>query len=883
MWHLFKTLVASVWVIIVVWFYYISHTHYQQIFPTMHVYLWGLATILFIYFAALFYLYHYKKRTHFSLRLSPFKIVVFFLVFFWITFNFLVQVRDLTQYQGSPLVQDQGRIFLLQSNEKLNKTSQIIIQKDQLVSDTTHIKKVLSPEIHAYFSAPSFLTIQKSFFSKFSLIFGALLLVLITVYSLGLFILKRFSHLYRNLKLTREKFLIATALGFSALMFLLFLLGLFGYLNSVVVWISIILILLIFHRQAINFFRLCFHSKEIKINLLSWTFWGFLILNILFAANFINLAIPSPIGWDSLHAYINIPHLISENGHLLSGFRAYNFELILSLGFLLFNSAAVSMSLILLGALLALITLYTFLRKFLPRDLTMLLLAFFFSLPTVFFQTSIDAKIDLPLMFFGVVGLLALFKGLPLNLKFTSLLKTSATPVTNLFKEKISRPQQFLYLAAFLFGLCFGIKYTGLFLILVFVLILAWFYFGKIGFFAFFFFAWSAIIHFNYLHLGTTAFSPSFFVILKSVFIVLAGICFVFAMIRSLPALFSRWRQFLVICFFIFIAFAPWFAYNYSTTRSFSVSALLYGKSEAIHIDYSALDLDSSQCRFTGHKEDLDRFFGYNSHLGGLYKFLVLPWILTMADANAKGIYVDFSFVFLAFLPVFLFFYRPRTWRRKRFRLLAAWTLVYWFFWWFMGNGIIWYALPGFAGLITVLGKLYLNARRTSIFCRYLWGGLLVIWFIFVIPIRLYNASLNTVLAYESGLISAEGFIQRHFPLKTAFEQALSQDPLAENEYIYDVGSFAMYHIPENHRRLLKDMTLDYFTCLNLEKDDQKTLARLKQIGFKYFFLNLQLTTLTATPEQELQQKYKEFVDFTERNMVIVYQNPKHVILKLKP
>lgn len=165
---------------------------------------------------------------------------------------------------------------------------------------------------------------------------------------------------------------------------------------------------------------------------------------LLVAANLLGMNRPVPVGFDAINFYANIPHILSEEGRLVAGGQPYNWSLIMSLGFLGWESTRFALLLSVLPGILSLGVLYRLARLYLPVGLSLLVPVLFYALPMVTWQSTQEAKVDFGLLFLLLTALLALLAPRPKKLSITQL----------------------IVVIGFMLGMAIGVKFTALFAIL---------------------------------------------------------------------------------------------------------------------------------------------------------------------------------------------------------------------------------------------------------------------------------------------------------------------------------------------------------------------------------------------------------------------------------
>lgn len=386
------------------------------------------------------------------------------------------------------------------------------------------------------------------------------------------------------------------------------------------------------------------------------------------------------------------------------------------------------------------------------------------------------------------------------------------------------RSLKFLSLSAFLAGFAFSIKYTNLFLIIALCLtLLAGFY------------------------------------------------------------LFRPWKFKQVLlslgCFVLFVAlpFSPWAAWNmWSGGVNFyalasgaysgpGIACSVPATSTPLSVsDDAKLEHESTKIdqvfNFSGYREEIGRYLGYGS---GWTKYLLTPWTLTM-NKTVSGLYVDLGFLFLSLIPLALLYALLYGFSRP-WRLLALFTIFYWLTWLIFARGIIWYAMPGFLPLLLFIGKFYHKGLADK------WGNL-ALQFLLVINVLV---GLNSAMigyghpadiAYATGLFDEQLYIDNTLPSYRAIYEKIN----AGDGNVYRMGTFIKYFIKDNDRRVFTDDQMDTIACLIQSNSPEEVLSKLRQAGFRYLVLDLNIPTIDQTPEQSLTKKFELVRDFLKQHTKVV-------------
>ena len=277
----------------------------------------------------------------------------------------------------------------------------------------------------------------------------------------------------------------------------------------------------------------------------------------------------------------------------------------------------------------------------------------------------------------------------------------------------------------------------------------------------------------------------------------------------------------------------------------------------------------------TGEQEELGRYLGFNS---GLKKYLLLP-IHATTNSLVDGIYVDIGFVYLAFVPLIALFYL--TVRKSGEGVgyldgLILATVASWLVWIAAGRGVIWYNLAGFAFLSLILAEVFVAIYRLdSKAAVFTTTGFIALWLILSLFLRLAYLPKRMIGPDPTGITWAHGsFTDQEYldnklysyrPIYEQINREIAKNP-DNPPKVYLAGTYFKYFIDQNDKTVLYDLTLDAFAIAHQEQDDQKTLRRLRDSGFRYIVYDKALFGLDQTPEKSLSKKFWELVNFVKQN-----------------
>ncbi len=730
------------------------------------------------------------------------------------------------------------------------------------------------------------LCMQGAFFTRVLPQMIVIIALLFEMVILGRFLLRRLLRLNTHHPLTELIF--SVGLGACGFIFILWLTALIGgtihqpIYNMTFGWGLMILIPALLWRDAMYWVRSAWdrqwthegswHSSAVLV--------GWVLISLL-ALNFLNVVRPFPIGWDDLGRYLNVPRLLVSYGFFIPQIASYQWEYMTSLGFLLFGydsvfAATASMMINWMAGLIAVVSVYAFTRLFLGTGRGIIAALLYYALPVVGHFSFADMKVDNAVFFVGVLSMSALFFG---------LFPSEESPEEEHIEHK-TRPVdwRWMLLCGVLAGFALSLKPTA---VMVFLAI------GTILF--------GASVHWT-AFIGTVSLSWALYtlegrfnvsdiarrvygnpealsrtVVLGAMIVLGVGLTAYSAFIRPAAFRATLARAGIIIGSFL-VTIAPWLMYNniaygnvvpslvFTAPNTLSPSLEVAKGTEYPSADPEAvrslppeLQVDMTKCTNTSKAEELDRYWGYGS---GWSHFVTLPWRQVM-NIDSAGYYVT-TYPALLLFPLLLLL--PFFWRKEArwLRWLTFGTAFILLQWVFFGNGIPWYGLAMFFGL--VVGLEALIARAPDVPSLVVTSVLVTLSLFTAFSARFwqYDQQKN-LFEYPLGKVSAEAMRERTIPyyddIREAIETLRDQSP--DRPYVYRMGTFIPYFIPRNLEVFpVADHQLDFFSCLNQEKDAQLTLRRLQALGFNSMIFDTNTATIERDPNGSLHKKVQSFVDF---------------------
>ncbi len=283
----------------------------------------------------------------------------------------------------------------------------------------------------------------------------------LVVLFLFFFVQRSFGHFIRNKtfnKILDESFTVDAAIGIGLFTLLLFFTGAFGLLSVTTVMLFLFLTAVInvtFLIQSIK--EALFNPLELSnVNLMGWA--SFLFVLFFMSVNFLSIHVPFPSGFDSRNVYVNISQLISESGSLVEGYQPYNWSLLMSVGFIMFDYVELALGLSLSAIVLAAIGVYEFSSRTLrvDKNQSLFVIALFLVTPALVNQMFVEIKVDFGMLFIQIASIIVFFQWL-------SKSKTDGKTHYKL-----------LVLIGMLCGFGMGIKLINMFLVFVLLGLIWW-------------------------------------------------------------------------------------------------------------------------------------------------------------------------------------------------------------------------------------------------------------------------------------------------------------------------------------------------------------------------------------------------------------------------
>jgi len=729
--------------------------------------------------------------------------------------------------------------------------------------------------------------IQSSFVTRVLPQMAMVLVVFFSMLVLGSVLLRRVLKVDPRTPFLEFAFSLAVgACGYMASLWLLAVLALLLRLplyTMPVGWLLVLGIPAVFWRTSLEWLRRSWSTaweydapSYGTVLLVSWLLLSYL------AFNFLSVVRPFPIGWDDLGRYLNQPHLLVSYGHFIPTMPTFQWEYITSLGYLLFGydsylGATLSLMMNWTAGVFAIAAILAFGYAYLGVSGGILAALLYYTLPLVGHFSFADMKIDNALFAIGALSMLALFLG---------LFRTVADEEGDASERGWQDTRSWIMLAGVLGGFALGMKATAIMVVMTLGSVLVGSMLGGYGFAGSIFLSWFVYTQqnrFNVAEVSQRVFGSDAVLsrplVMAVCFLLGAGLLG-YAAYRKSDALRPTLRAVGVLLASFVASMLPWLAYNNiandNVIPDLSLSVpntyapvFVIGKGQSAPGDTGQkvislpadlrVDLSNAACSSTARSEELDRYWGQHAGIG---HYLTLPWRSVM-NLDSAGYYVTMIPALLLF-PLLLLL--PFFWMRQGrwLRWLFAGTAFLLLQWVFFANGIPWYGIGVFLGLVIALEAFV--ARAPDVASASVASLFLVLSLLASLSHRFWQyEQQSNILEYPMGKITAQALEQRtitHYGDIRRMVEARADD-MPQQPYLYRIGTFIPYFIPQNLERIgIADQQLDFFNCLNQEKNPALTLKRLQALGFNSVVFDTNTQTIEKDANGSLHKKVNAFVDF---------------------
>lgn len=436
---------------------------------------------------------------------------------------------------------------------------------------------------------------------------GALAIIYLVHMALGEWVLRPLKSRFSKVSYP----LLCLATGISMSFPLLLVLGMADLLKGWILWIFFGAIIVLRYKLIWSTLReMLFTDIKIKKGN-QWQIAPVFLLFLGLAIQVVATVKAWPIGFDGALLYMNTSHLIAAtNGLPLVGY-AFNWELFMSLGEIMFNLVPISIMLSHAAIYLVCLVAYQIGRLFMSKFAASLAVVLLFFNPAFSFHAMFDEKVDLGFLFICLSILLLLLEGTK------SAEHTSASNPVKAGKLNID-PHLFLWMVAgWLAGYAFGIKYTGVFAIFAFGVFQAYRsagLFAGLGVILIMIGAMFGIGVHNFAYLDLEGISSAQYAI-SAIFpgLGLLGYAFYLKQDSIKPFLI----QMTLFGSLALLAFTPWMAKNYIQNQSFTIRGLVQSDTKPPSIKPASALYDGASEAYLPERKLIQTFSSLGVTLAG--------------------------------------------------------------------------------------------------------------------------------------------------------------------------------------------------------------------------------------------------------------------------
>jgi len=397
--------------------------------------------------------------------------------------------------------------------------------------------------------------------------------IVLACYSVGLWCIDKVKMELQPISKTA----VSISSGIMIIVMIAFILGIFKGLY----WFTLGPILLacfaLNYKKTFQFFKnLCVDTIKPSKQLGFLGVFSFLMLLFIIQLNLLQNISPFPKGWDSLSLYVKLPTIINDYHGLVRGYQPYNWSLLMSFGLILFDSVETVLALSFLGGILSLLGLYAIGKDVLKIDQNYILLGLliFYLIPSVAFQSFLEQKVDLGLLYIVLTLIILLFHWIKDR---NTKIKKDENAFTKFNLQAWKNP--YLITMGLLTGFAFGIKLTTLFTYFCIICVMWFIEFGFIGFigssllccFAILIIRLDDMSGMREYHLSANY--------LQWILLLIGSSTFVYFFLKSKKGFFRSMRFSVVYSVFFVLMTLPWITKNYiDSDMKLSFRYLLNGK-----------------------------------------------------------------------------------------------------------------------------------------------------------------------------------------------------------------------------------------------------------------------------------------------------------------
>ncbi len=397
-----------------------------------------------------------------------------------------------------------------------------------------------------------------------------LILFLFSAFILGDFILSKVPHALSD---NVSKGLIGLALGIIVFVLYFFALAFFKLFILPAILIATLIPLALFYKKTIEKTKLLFIQPIESFEIQAIGLFAFFVFVFYLVATITVSFRPIPIGFDELSIYMNTPKIIAQSHSLVKGGQAYNWSLMMAVGFLFEDGVTMATLLSVIPSVFTFVTIYKIASYSCSKSTSILAATSFYIIPTFLWQSCADSKVDMALCLFICTMILFLVAS------YKKLEQESASTFKSFFTSAWFTTS---ILLAVLAAFSFGIKYTAVFFVLATIVAFVFLYSRSFALSASAFFVSIAILFISKVYsFSGIVFSdlrePKMLTALSSI---VAIALLVFYMVKH------KFKNLIVLAYIAFyflcmgIVFSPWLIKNYNESHKTDSTSLLNGDTQ---------------------------------------------------------------------------------------------------------------------------------------------------------------------------------------------------------------------------------------------------------------------------------------------------------------
>lgn len=244
--------------------------------------------------------------------------------------------------------------------------------------------------------------------------------------------------------------------------------------------------------------------------------------------------------------------------------------------------------------------------------------------------------------------------------------------------------------------------------------------------------------------------------------------------------------------------------------------------------------------------------------------------------------YITYPIMFFLFMSLIAIAYLYGKRRGPIITTLLVITIGYSYYWMMLSSGIIWYGyvlfILMFICMIYAIRQIKDKNELPPKLMKYSFYGLVSLWIVIGFLAKVSHIVLGSnpkgmgisivspsVYKYNLNLISGKDEMIDGF--NAGLSKAMNRINEEPESLVYRIGTAHTIFIDNNHKRVMEDNQLAYFSGLNTVFKTKKELTTaLKASDVKFLLVDLQTATIDKTPEQTLAKNFQSLMRFLNNN-----------------